>query len=82
MGDGELPRDCCIFRIQDSGGGIASDALPRIFDPFFTTKGQGEGTGLGLYISHGIITAHGGAITAENEEGIGTTFTITLPLSE
>ena len=82
MGDRDQPYDCCVLRIQDSGGGIVADALPRIFDPFFTTKDQGEGTGLGLYISHGIVTAHGGAITVESEEGIGTTFMITLPLTE
>jgi signal transduction histidine kinase len=51
----------------------------KIFDPFFTTKPAGRGTGLGLSLSHGIITALGGKIDVESVEGAGTTFTINLP---
>jgi PAS domain S-box-containing protein len=65
--------------VTDNGSGIDTDILPRIFDPFFTTKDVGAGTGLGLYISHGIITAHGGSITADSRPGEGATFTIELP---
>ena len=66
--------------IKDDGPGIRSDVLHRIFEPFFTTKEVGQGTGLGLSISYGIIKQHGGDIWAENIEGAGTTFHITLPL--
>ncbi|OGL16481.1 MAG: hypothetical protein A3K12_16335 [Candidatus Rokubacteria bacterium RIFCSPLOWO2_12_FULL_71_19] len=66
-------------RITDTGGGIPPDRLPRIFDPFFTTKEVGEGTGLGLSVSYGIVHAHGGVIEVESEVGSGSTFTIALP---
>jgi len=51
-----------------------------VFEPFFTTKAPGQGTGLGLSVSYGIIQAHSGAITVESTPEIGTTFTILLPL--
>ncbi len=66
----------------DTGPGMDSDTLRRIFDPFFTTKEAGEGTGLGLTISYGIIEDHGGRISADSYPGRGTTFTIELPLVE
>ena len=65
--------------IQDSGCGIAPEHLRRIFDPFFTTKPEGQGTGLGLSTSYGIIKNHGGRIDVESEVGTGTTFTIVIP---
>jgi two-component system NtrC family sensor kinase len=65
---------------QDDGPGMAPETVRRIFDPFFTTKDTGEGTGLGLTISYGIIEDHGGRIWAESEPGRGTTFTIELPV--
>lgn len=65
--------------ISDNGPGIPADIIPRIFDPFFTTKPVGVGTGLGLSISYGIISEHGGNITAERAEGGGMTFIIELP---
>jgi len=64
----------------DSGPGIAEENLGKLFDPFFTTKDIGEGTGLGLYISHSIIHRHAGTIEAHNNEGGGAFFTITLPI--
>jgi signal transduction histidine kinase len=70
------------LEVADSGTGIAKDALPRIFDPFFTTKPVGKGTGLGLSLSYGIIQKHHGHIAVESELGIGTTFRITLPLTQ
>ena len=65
----------------DTGCGIAPEHLTKIFDPFFTTRKVGEGTGLGLSLSHGIIKNHGGEIAVESVVGRGTTFTITLPVN-
>ena len=65
--------------VQDSGGGIKSDAIEKIFEPYFTTKHQTQGTGLGLYMSHQIIVNNmGGSIYAKNRDN-GTCFYITLP---
>lgn len=69
-----------ICEISDSGTGIEEKLLGQIFTPFFTTKPIGKGTGLGLSISYGIIERHGGCISVESELGVGTKFTITLPL--
>jgi signal transduction histidine kinase len=69
-----------IMTISDTGKGIPEDTLPKVFDPFFTTKGEGKGTGLGLWISQGIVERHGGTIQIESEEGKGTTVKIHLPL--
>ena len=66
--------------VADEGTGIAPRDLTRIFDPFFTTKGVGEGTGLGLSVSYGIVQDHGGSIEVASEQGRGTTFTVLLPL--
>jgi signal transduction histidine kinase len=65
---------------QDTGIGIPEENLSRIFDPFFTTKPEGEGTGLGLSVSYGIITNHSGQIKVESVIGQGTTFTVLLPV--
>jgi signal transduction histidine kinase len=67
------------IRVTDSGCGIPEDERSRIFDPFFTTKPEGEGTGLGLSVSYGIIARHGGRIEVESEVGAGSTFTVYLP---
>ncbi|MFO7895120.1 MAG: ATP-binding protein [Longimicrobiales bacterium] len=71
--------DMVAVTITDDGVGIPSEHLPRIFDPFFTTK-SGSGTGLGLSITYGIVQKLGGDITVESEEGVGTSFTVTLPI--
>jgi signal transduction histidine kinase/CheY-like chemotaxis protein len=65
--------------VRDAGEGISSEHLERIFDPFFTTKDPDQGTGLGLMISHQIITDHGGAIEVESEPGQGACFIVSLP---
>jgi signal transduction histidine kinase len=67
------------IEISDTGVGIPAANLERIFDPFFTTKPVGVGTGLGLSICHSIVTAFGGDLTVESEEGKGSTFRVTLP---
>jgi signal transduction histidine kinase len=72
-------RSRVLVSIGDSGPGIAADALPHIFDPFFTTKGVGQGTGLGLTITYGIVQEHGGTIRVRNRPGGGAEFTIELP---
>ncbi len=69
-----------VVAFQDSGPGMSAETIRRIFDPFFTTKEAGEGTGLGLTISYGIIEDHGGRIWADSELGRGTTFVIELPI--
>ena len=70
----------CVVSIEDTGAGISRDIMSHIFDPFFTTKGIGEGTGLGLSVSKGIVEQHGGMIEVDSEVGAGTTFKIKLPL--
>ena len=70
----------CIS-IRDTGPGIENETLQRIFDPFFTTKIVGQGTGLGLSVAHGIVTAHGGHIEVVSRLGEGTTFFVCLPAS-
>ena len=77
---GSPPVPMVEISIVDTGCGIAENDLRRIFDPFFTTKGVGQGTGLGLSVSHGIVKAHGGAIEVESEVGVGTQFRVYLPL--
>lgn len=69
-----------VFR--DTGAGIPADLLDRVFDPFFTTKDVGQGTGLGLYLTHHIVQQHGGTIRVESAPGQGTAFVITLPRGE
>lgn len=71
----------CV-QISDTGSGIDADTLTRIFEPFFTTKAVDKGTGLGLSISCGLIKGHNGSIAAESHLGVGTTFTIWLPVEQ
>jgi signal transduction histidine kinase len=69
-----------VVQVSDTGCGIAPENLKKIFDPFFTTKPVGDGSGLGLSISYGIVERHGGTITAESTVGKGTTFTVRIPV--
>jgi two-component system NtrC family sensor kinase len=88
-GNGELTlstrhnrtKSCIEISVQDTGHGITEENMEKIFDPFFTTKETGHGVGLGLAISYGIIKDHNGNISVESEEGKGTTFTVSFPLT-
>jgi two-component system, chemotaxis family, sensor kinase Cph1 len=72
--------DDIVFSVRDSGKGIPAEQLPHIFDRYWTAKeGNASGTGLGLYISQGIIKAHGGQLLAESTPGEGSEFRFTVP---
>ncbi len=73
-------RDWVIVSVQDTGVGISQPEQARIFEPFYTTKGNRGGTGLGLSVTYGIITDHGGQIDVESQPGAGSKFTVWLPL--
>ena len=66
--------------VADNGKGIPPEVLPKIFDPFFTTKEVGKGTGLGLSIVYKIVEQHGGKVSVDSTVGVGTRFTVVLPL--
>jgi PAS domain S-box-containing protein len=68
-----------IIVVADTGHGMTPAVMQRVFEPFFTTKPPGEGTGLGLSVSYGIIQAHRGTISVDSTADVGTTFTISLP---
>jgi len=79
---GESGQKSIEVSIADTGCGIPPEHLDKLFDPFFTTKEVGQGTGLGLAVSFGIVHRHGGTIRVQSEVGRGSTFTIWLPIDE
>jgi signal transduction histidine kinase len=76
----KLKNNSAIVQFEDTGPGIPDDLLPRLFEPFFTTKEVGDGMGLGLSVSYGIMQNMGGVIRASNRKGGGTEFTVEIPL--
>lgn len=76
---GLKPGPYVQLSVMDTGHGMSESVLARVFDPFFTTKGPGEGTGMGLAVVHGIITDHGGAVSAMSKLGAGSRFDAFLP---
>ena len=71
-----------LVQVIDTGIGIEPENMTKIFDPFFTTKDVGRGTGLGLAVCYGILSDHGGRLDVRSTVGVGTTFTITLPVAD
>lgn len=78
----KLDSDSIVVVIADNGSGIPEEQLSKIFDPFFTTKPVGEGTGLGLSMTYGIVERHRGTISVESKVDKGTTFTVRIPLRQ
>ncbi|OJX80961.1 PAS domain S-box protein [Magnetospirillum sp. 64-120] len=76
----EVPH--ALISVADTGCGMTEQVAARIFDPFFTTKPVGQGTGLGLSVVHGLVTAMGGSVAVSSHPGQGTIFTIALPLAD
>jgi len=75
-------KDWITISVEDSGVGIPPENMERIFEPFFTTRAGEGGTGLGLAVTYGILSSHGGMIEAESVVGAGATFTVWLPVED
>ena len=76
------PGDYTCIRLTDNGAGMDEETQAHIFEPFFTTKEVGKGTGLGLATVYGIVTDHKGWIECDSQLGVGTTFSVYLPVAE
>ncbi len=80
--ESSLSKDEAIITFTDTGSGISEANLSKIFEPFFTTKSKGRGTGLGLWVSYGIIKSFQGNLEVQSNTGLGTTFKIKLPIDK
>lgn len=80
-GLGLAPGVYCRVMVEDNGRGIPADQLGKVFDPFFTTKSQGKGTGLGLSVVSGLVKSWGGTVAVNSAPGVGTCFTVYVPLA-
>jgi signal transduction histidine kinase len=78
--DVEEKRGQIVVTVQDTGSGIPPDIRSRVFEPFFTTKQPGQGTGLGLAVTYNIVEKLGGTIDFASANGIGTTFSVRIPV--
>jgi signal transduction histidine kinase len=78
--DLDLPFDSVRIEVRDTGTGMDEETQARIFEAFYSTKQQ-RGTGLGLWVSHGIVQGHGGTMKVRSKPGQGATFIIALPIS-
>jgi signal transduction histidine kinase len=78
----ERGAEVAVLSVSDEGTGIRPEDIPKVFDPFFTTKDVGEGTGLGLAVTYGIVADHGGRVNVETEWGHGSVFTVVLPTAD
>jgi signal transduction histidine kinase len=74
-------HDWLMVKVSDTGTGISTENLERVFEPFFTTRANEGGTGLGLSVSYGIVTDHGGFMEVESQEGKGSSFTVWFPIA-
>jgi signal transduction histidine kinase len=75
------PEPCVTVSFEDSGSGITPENSIHVFDPFFTTKEAGQGTGLGLSVSYGIVEEHGGWFELDSRPGEGTRISVVLPVN-
>jgi two-component system NtrC family sensor kinase len=73
-------RDWIVIEVVDNGVGMEQSEIVRIFDPFYTTRAESGGTGLGLSVTYGIVTDHGGTIEVQSQRGSGSTFSVWLPV--
>jgi signal transduction histidine kinase len=77
---GRNGRDWIVVEVVDNGVGMEQTEIGRIFDPFYTTRAESGGTGLGLSVTYGIVTDHGGTIEVQSQRGSGSTFSVWLPV--
>ena len=75
-------KSAAVLRVEDTGLGMSTEVRKRVFLPFFTTKDINEGTGLGLAVAHGIVSAHGGKIGVESRPGQGSCFEVEISVDE